>query len=189
MKILIAGEGVHELGSWAKEPEYRNPAEPGVIVAFLQRLRPKETVVDGRLWKSIVKYAAGDHAKPEARNVLGLALRAAEAKLDALVFLRDRDGDAERERDLRDGISRAMTMFPELRIAGGIPIECLEAWMLGLLGHAPAERLSRPAEYLESAFGKSTRLDFVEIVELYDINRIPRESASLRAWVETLQSL
>src|SRR5262245_57986969 len=114
VRVLLGGEGSTELGDWCKEPPYR-PAraafEVGVIEALLKRAAPANwSVEDGVLWKKIRKYQVcgpGQPRRAEARNVLGLALLANEQGFDVLAFVRDRDGDVERQQDVRTGIDQA----------------------------------------------------------------------------------
>jgi hypothetical protein len=136
VRLFFAGEGPDELGEWANGPAYLpsrdEPGGGGVLHAPVGRYARYETVAAVK-WKAIRKFRAGDHAKPEYRNVMGLALQADERECDALAFVRDRDGDPEREKDIEHGIERASREFP-VRIVGGTANEELEAWILAMLG-------------------------------------------------------
>ena len=37
-RVLLAGEGKHELGGWAGHPSYRNRAKQGVLEALLRQV-------------------------------------------------------------------------------------------------------------------------------------------------------
>jgi hypothetical protein len=156
MRVLLAGEGKTELGEWAKEPPYREqPGQKGVLVALIERVTDRAfTIVNGLPWAKIRKYRSGEHASPEQRNVLGLALQARSERCDAVVFSRDRDGSVERQRDLDEGVRRAREIFADLKLVGGITIENIEGWILVLL-KVPGESLSskRTKPELEARFG------------------------------------
>jgi hypothetical protein len=188
MKLLLAGEGRTELGDWAKETSYRpGPGEVrdlGVIEALLDRVCPRArwTVIDGLHWRSIKKYRAGNHRHAEARTVLGLALIAEERGCDALVFLRDRDADVDRQRDVDEGIAKARQLFRPLMI-GGVAVEAVEAWILALLGDVGAESRQRPAQRLEQEHGINTTAAMVEVVSRADLSARPSDARSLAAWL------
>ncbi len=185
MRVLLAGEGKTELGEWAKEAPFRErPGEKGVLVALIERVAdPAFTLVDGLPWTKIRKYRSGEHASPEARNVLGLALQARSARCDAVVFSRDRDGSLERQHDLDEGIRRARELFSDLRIVGGIAIENIEGWILVLLG-APGESLSsrKTKPELEARFGIVSLQAKVDVVASALLDNLP--PGSLSRWLD-----
>src|SRR6266511_1363206 len=137
MKIFLAGEGPDDLGRWFHEVPYRDQeADDGVIEALLRRVRTDGWNVEGALrWSRITKYRHGRelHAA-EVQNVLGVAVDALDAGCNVVAFVRDRDGDPERERDIEAGLARAAEIYPGLRVIGGVAIEEIEAWVLALLG-------------------------------------------------------
>lgn len=99
IKVFLGGEGSNELGTRWHRPM---GDQPGVVEALLRRVRADGWCVGGaRLWKTIRKYQAGvargapNHG--DARNVLGLVLHAYEAACELLVFVRDDDGDPDRD--------------------------------------------------------------------------------------------
>lgn len=110
----------------------------------MRTTRPTAEVIGGVPWSRIRKGRAGAHASAEARNVAGLVLLAKEHHADAAVFIRDRDRDAQRERDVEQGIADAKSLFPTMRIAGGCAVEAIEALGLILLGDASAESHAKP---------------------------------------------
>ena len=185
MRVLLAGEGKTELGEWAKEAPYRDePGETGVLLALLRRVGwANAEPVDGLLWSKIRKYRAGDHASPEERNVLGLALNARRARCSLVVFSRDRDGDPQRQLALEAGILRARELFPELLLVGGIAIEMIEAWILVLCGH-PGEDLPahRTTQELEERLGITSLQQKVDAVAEAQLDRVPH--GSLSTWLE-----
>ena len=183
-RVLLGGEGRSELGGWANKPPYR-AAEPdsGVLEALLRRVRPDGlSVVDGIRWKDIRKFKVGAHRTAEERNVLGLALLARELSADVVAFTRDRDGDRRRERDVAEGIERAETLFPNVHVVGGVAVEMIEAWILGLRGRKRAEKLGNPKP--ETArFGLTSVEAFVQLVRDAKLEEIPKDAASLRGWL------
>jgi hypothetical protein len=86
LKLLLAGEGMNELGGWDVAPPWRrHPPDPGVLEALLRRIEPEGwEIVDAVRWKDIRKFKVGGHREAETRNVLGLALMAREKGYDVL---------------------------------------------------------------------------------------------------------
>ncbi len=149
MKILIAGEGISELGRWAYVKPYQSKQVDcdGMIESFLRRIRRDGwSIADGIAWSKIPAYKArGSQSSkrmklgPEAHKVLALLLRADETQCDAVVFLRDLDKLVDRKEDIDDGIDKARELFSP-QIAGGVPVRELESWLLSLLGDKNAEQ-------------------------------------------------
>jgi hypothetical protein len=191
MRVFLAGEGRTELGEWAKQPPYREqPGEKGVLVALIERVADDAaTFVDGLLWSKIRKYKAGNHASPEERNVLGLALSARRARCDVVVFTRDRDGSAGRQRDLDAGIRRARELFADLKMVGGVAIENVEGWVLVLLGFHTGERVSskKTKRELETRFGITTVQQMVDAVASAPLDE--PAPGSLSAWLGLARSV
>ncbi len=158
-----------------------------MLHALVGRHAEYETV-GAQQWKTIRKFKAGDHAKPEARNVMGLALKADEARCDALVFARDRDGDRDREADVEDGIARATRSFG-VRIVGGTANEELEAWILAMLGTHRSESYSNPKEKLENDHRIATCVQMCDVVRDADFDRLPKDCASFQRWLVRLAAL
>ncbi len=197
MKIIIAGEGPNELGSWAQHPSYRESPFPGVLEMLLERVRGDGwQVVDGILWKQIRKYRTGGHGSAEIRNVLGLVLQAKERGCDVVAFLRDRDGtnanpNIERAEAVEDGIRRARDELdkpPEL--VGGVVVKKLESWLVALLGTGGSETMRRPEEVLEKKdISLKSTLEYVAVVRNADMNSLPEDAASLRLWLERARAV
>ena len=188
MRVLLAGEGATELGSWDKEPAYRprsgEATEPGVLEALLRRVdsnTPFE-IVDGFRWRSIPLYQAGEHRHAETRRVLRLAQRAEERGC-VLVFTRDRDRDRQREIDITAGVLEAQQKF-SAAIVGGVAIEEIESWILALLGETKTERLPDPKRRLQETHGIQGTREMVDIIARADLGRVPNDASSLRAWLD-----
>ncbi len=113
MKILLGGEGKTDIGDFAIEVPYREtPPRPGVVQILLERIAGKShDIVDGVRWDKLRKLRSGAHRQRETRNVMGLALMAKERQCDAIAFVRDRDGDEERQEHVEAGVSAARTML------------------------------------------------------------------------------
>jgi hypothetical protein len=186
VRLFFAGEGPDELGEWANEPAYRpsedKPTSGGVLHALVGRYARYETV-DAARWKTIRKFKAGDHAKPESRNVMGLALQADERQCDALVFVRDRDRDLERETDIEQGIESASRRFG-VRIVGGTANEELEAWLLAMLGTRTSESFPDAKTKLAEMHGMTTREHKCQVVAKAKLDELPEDCPSLQRWLE-----
>lgn len=186
MKVFLSGEGPTELGDWAKELPYRaSTPEVGVIEALLRKAWTHPyTVVDACLWKRIRKFRSQDHLRPETRNVLGLALQADEAGCDALAFVRDQDGDEERQADIEEGVRFAQAKGLDVDIVGGVAVQEIEAWILAILGERRSEHHSDAKQVLKQRHQITEREEMVEVIEARGIDGIPEDAASLRAWLE-----
>jgi len=190
-KVFIAGEGPNDLGSWAKEPQYRDPSYPGVVESLLLRVNPSGWTVSGsRRWKHIRKYVANSPTPKEKRNVLGVALEAVESGCDVLAFVRDRDGpkNKKRQQDVEEGIRTDQEMHGQsLGIIGGMAIERIESWLCALLGKIKSEKMgtSKVDEFL---VGKGVELkdtsSMVDVVEKAEMDKIPSDAVSLRGWLD-----
>jgi len=186
IRILFAGEGSDELGAWGNHAAYRpswgEPGERGVLHALVRRFAEHETVGAER-WKSVRKFRAGDHAKPEERTIMGLALLADEHECDALVFVRDRDRDEDRERDIERGIARASETFG-VKIVGGTANEELEAWILAMLGTPQSETFGDAKSKLRELHHVESREQMCEVVDQADFEALRADGVSLRRWLE-----
>lgn len=184
LKVAFAGEGPDELGAWAQAPAYQpregDDAEGGVLHALVARYTEHVTV-DARPWKSVRKFQAGNHAAPETRTVMGLALRAKELGCDVLVFARDRDRDPRREDDVERGIREAARF--DIAIVGGTANEELEAWLLAMLGVKASEALADPKAVLERR-GVASREAKSAVVRDARLDDLPEDATSLHRWLD-----
>lgn len=196
-KVMLAGEGSNELGTRANvypASEHR----PGVIEAFCQRMAGDTfAVTHAANWKSIRKYRSGNHLGAEARTILGLALQAKEAHVDALIFCRDHDWQDERVHDIHEGIAALEATFPDFhsRVAGGVATPMLEAWVLASAGVSGTEEMRR-SKLAASLKEKGVELDekrtsaLLELIpERIETHELPADAHSLRGWLEKLQSV
>jgi hypothetical protein len=191
VKVLLAGEGRDELGDWIHPPQYRaRPPQPGLIEALLRRVAgDRFTVVDARVWHAIKKFKAGAHAQPETRNVLGLMLEAEELGCDALVFVRDKDRDDERERDIHEGLGRLGEGEHGAQVVGGCAVQEIEAWLLALLGEHGSEGHAQAKEALAKVYGIASLPQKVAVVESKDAGAVPADARSLCAWLEAAREV
>jgi hypothetical protein len=186
IRIFLAGEGPNELGSWAKETNYRDPKFPGVVETLLRRICSEGwQITEAIAWKSIRKLRVNEHGNAEVRNIRGLVLFAKEHKCQAVAFARDRDRSSQREQDVEDGIKQAKDDHPTgPAIIGGVAIERLESWLVAFCGKTKSETIRKREEVLaELRIKEKDTGAMVELVLKADFNRIPEDAQSLRLWI------
>lgn len=181
MRIVLAGEGKHERGGWTDRPPFRQivPA-PGMLVALLERAGCDHEVLDGRVWKDIPLFAAGGHASREQRRMRRLRLDALEAGARVVVWVRDRDGDRARERELNEAAAEPH----EVSLAGGVAVESIDAWILALQGASRPDFSSRP----KIRAGYPGVAERVELVRRGDLKAAAARSPSLRRWLAAIHA-
>ena len=187
VRVFLGGEGSNELGGWYAEPEYRTEV-PGVIVELLRKVRGDGWEVVGAVrWMNIRKYRAGKHADPERRNVEGLALMAREHGAEVIAFSRDSDGDRGRAAAVEAGIASVAEKFPDgPRVAGGVAVQTVEAWILALAGRTGTESLGRGRliAAIEGLLGAAKQTPgYVDVVRGAELAKIPADAESLRVWL------
>lgn len=186
LRLLLAGEGVNDLGGWAGDPAYRDPRRLGALTALLAKVSPSGwEVVDAIEWKQIVKLAPGGFATAEMRNVLGAIKRARDLRCDGLAFIRDTDGRVRRRQEIEAALVEARKRFPEsIRVIGSPVVPCLEGWALALLGHRGTENLSTPrATATLNAAGVVGTEAIVEVIGRGALDQLPDDAVSLKSWV------
>lgn len=187
IRVFLAGEGATELGGWADSIAYREKVPRlGVLEALIQREAPGASyqIVDAVIWKRIRKYRAGEFRSAERRTVLGLALMAKEASADAVVFSRDRDGEAERVGWIEAAIDDARELYASVTLAGGVAIEETEAWILSLGGDTRAETHADPKNVLNSHGIRGTNAMVDAIANATNL----RTCSSLAAWLDRVSA-
>jgi hypothetical protein len=188
--LLIAGEGTNEIGE-AQVPftEGERSSGGGVIEALVAKVRPAGWQVRrARRWKDVLKLIPNAPGKGDERTVRGLALQAGELGCNALLFLRDRDRDALRERAIRNAV-RSLDAGA-LHVAAGIPIEKLEHWLLALCGEAGAHKDPDPVSALRERHGVPAKATsaMVQLVRNARLPAVPEDASSLRRWLEQVAS-
>lgn len=198
MRVFLGGEGKDELGRFCHDPAYaverrgrrEVEKEPGILETLINRLKktPIE-FVGGLVWHRIPKgrITRGIH-RAETRNVVGLVLDAEDARCDAAIFVRDRDGDENREADVEEGIRVAKERFPAVLIVGGMAIEEIEAWLLAMLGEHKSERHAHPKEVLRDRQGIETTAQKSRVVEEASLENLPGDADSLHRWIDRFES-
>jgi len=116
---------------------------------------------------------------------MAATLDAWEADCVAVVFSRDTDGDPDRAKDIEKGVERAQDAYP-VRVVGGVAHHEIEAWMLALRGQLKSEDHTDAKRVLEEAgAGRADTAVMVAIVENADLEAIPADAHTLRAWLES----
>ena len=190
MKVFLAGEGRHELGDWVHPEQYREkPAVVGLVEALLLRLECRGWKVIGAIkWQKIVKLRPGQFRTQEMRNVRGAALHAQEAGADLLVFVRDRDGQGEREDEIKGAIDELSVDDGAVRIAGGVAAQQIEAWILALRGQLRTESINDSKSALKAS-GVSNLSEMVSIVRAAVLAERPGDAVSLSRWLTAAKSV
>lgn len=185
MKVFLSGEGDDDIGGWAKEAPYQgDPPEMGVIEALLRQVAAAEITIGGAcVWKKIRKYRSGAHAQRETRSVLGLMIEAEELGCDAVVFVRDRDGDAKRQADIEAGVHQARAGEFVPVVVGGVAVEEIEAWILAILGERRSEQHTDAKAVLKERHGIDSRDKMVAVIQKRRLEDVPEDATSLHAWL------
>jgi hypothetical protein len=189
IRVLVAGEGANEIGPLpaAGFVEGERPSGGGVIEALMTKVRNTGWRIQAVMqWKDVPKLRVNVAGDAEARTVAVLALRAREMGCNALVFLRDRDGNTARERAIRDAIGAARS--GSLRIAGGVPIEMLECWLLALAGDEKAHSEGDPVATLAARHAVPPKrvTAMVQHVRTSRLLAAPPDAVSLWRWLRAL---
>lgn len=117
----------------------------------------------------------------------GLRLHAEEEGAEALVFVRDRDGERAREEEVEAALAA-----PGLPTAGACVVERLEHWLLAVDGRKKAHKLSakQVGELLQAAgIAEKHTEDYVTWLRARSLDRIPQDAKSLLTWIGRVQAL
>ncbi len=186
-RVFLVGEGPNELGGWAKEPSYVDPGELGVLQALLERIAPGQfEVVAARRWSAGGRsFQRGGATTAEARRVAAWFLDAQEKDCDLLVYVRDEDGDSTRAASHAQGRAKGVTDHPTVDVVGGLAVQAIEGWLLALRGEPKSERVkARAGKKRVNDAGLICTADMVECVRGADLDRLPPDAHSLRAWLD-----
>ena len=192
IRILIAGEGPNEIGdkSDVEVHEGERSAGGGVIDAFLTKVRVSGWEVRCRMhWKDIPKLRVNVPGHEDAKAVRVLEMRAAELGCNALIFLRDRDGELARQRSIERAIAE-LSPRRHFVVAGGIPVEQLECWLLAICGVKATEIETDCVQQLSDVHGVASKNtnSMVQLVRNADILEIPTDAVSLWRWLRRVAS-
>lgn len=188
IRVILAGEGRNELGSfWVEESFRPETPEPGVLESLLRQVRDDGwKVVDAIRWTRLPKLQVGIGKKGEEQNVRRAFHHARKRGCEILVFSRDRDGPkfAHREEDIERALASLSTEESGPAVVGAVAVERLEAWILAISGQRRSEDLRKPEEHLPHAGvpSKDTAA-MVALVERCGLSRIPDDASSLRRWL------
>ncbi len=195
VRVYLGGEGPNELGSFARHPSYQNVnPQPGVVETLLRSVEPEGwEVVGAVMWIRISKYRAKGPMDVEKRNVLGLALEADRAGAHALAFVRDTDGDPQREQVIHDTIPVARERHPDLKIIGGTPKPLLEAWLLALKGETKTEGLTTTRAVKLLVAKQVPKKDTAAMVDYVrraaPFKQVARDADGLRSWLKEAEDV
>ncbi len=185
-RVYLVGEGPNELGGRANPPPYARPDELGVLEALLSRVAPDAFEVRGaRCWSKATTFKAGGHASAEARRVMQLHNDAVEADCDVLALARDQDGDDGRFDSLVRALADAAQAFPSVEAIAGLAVQAVEGWLLAVSDVRGSERVKpRAGKKKIAVAGVACTADMVELVNGADLDALPDDATSLRAWLE-----
>jgi hypothetical protein len=193
LEIYLGGEGPNELGSRAGDPVYQTDDNPGVIQALLLKVQTEGwCVVGATTWSKIRKFRANGPSLNEERNVLGLIEAAWRAEADAVAFIRDSDGDADRSRVVAEAIEKGGRIFSTIDIIGGTAIPVLEGWILAICGVHDTERMSKAkAQSRLTAQGIAVKntLAMVDAVKAMNPDTLPQDAVSLKRWLASARRI
>jgi hypothetical protein len=188
IRVILAGEGKNELGSFAVEEAFRTEPEPGVLEALLRQIRREGFQVTNAIsWKDLPKLQVGIGRKGETYNVLRAYHRARKLGCDVLVFSRDRDREkfAHRVDDIEHALTQIEASEGGPAVVGGVAIEKLESWLVAVAGHHRSEEMRRPEEKLiEMGIGDKDTRAMVALVEERGLAGVPPDARSLRRWLD-----
>jgi len=183
VKVFLGGEGRNELGSWSGPASYQSSEVCGVLEALLRKVKPNGwQIVGGMAWKDIRKLRPNSPGRAEHQNVSALVLKAREAGVDLLAFVRDRDGSKDRENAVLEGLQEAREDTDGPAVIGGMAVEKLEAWMLALQGKYASQDFKHPEKKPGGIDDKDTAA-MVAVIEKADLDRLPDDAVSLRDWI------
>jgi len=191
MRVFLCGEGPTELGGRSGLPQFwaDNP-DPGVLEAILLRIREDGWVVhDAIAWKHLRKYRsrnAGDPRHLDHHNALAAALKAKDAGCHAIVFVRDADNDEGRPKAIGAAIDAIKADHPSLRVAGGVAVRVIEAWILALTGVRSTEKMAGKTAKDRVSMSPG---EMIAVIESSDLHALPPDAESLAAFLEACRTV
>ncbi|HEY4244909.1 MAG TPA: hypothetical protein VGM88_34075 [Kofleriaceae bacterium] len=190
MSVWLAGEGNNELGI----DDALGRRTGGALEALLRRVRADGWTREGSsVWARIQKYRVRGATERHADffNVAGLALYASDKRCNVLAFVRDEDGDENREEAVRAALAWVRENLA-IEVIGGVAKPALEGWILAMRGHRKTDELSRSKckEHLEAAgvVLKDTR-GYVAVIEAAELETLPEGCESLGRWLARAREL
>lgn len=186
IRVLVAGEVSNELGPLQPPADFgegRRDSGGGVVEELMAKVRSTGwKIVEAMVWRDVPKLRVGARGHEDKKTVAALALRAREKGCNALIFLRDRDGEAARERAIDTAVAEIQ---PGLHVAGGVPMEKLEHWLLALKGEESAHCDANPEDSLEVRYRVPRKrvTAMVQLVRNSSIRKAAPDAQSLRTWL------
>ncbi len=87
------------------------------------------------------------------------------------------------------GLAEAAATNSRLRLAGGLAIEEIEAWVLACCGFPRSEAVSHPKERFGELFPDAAQREGkVAIIERAGLHALPADAASFRLWLSRIRS-
>lgn len=188
VRVWLSGEGPNELGGWCMAAPYTRPAERGALVAMAEKRVGELEIVGATVWKDLRRYRAG---RSDEDNVRKLALIAEEAGCDAVLFLRDTDGDDEVSAAVTRGVLLARgDVERELHVVGAAMHPCLEGWVLAWMGSRQTHKMGKnKAQRMLEEQGVTLK-NTAAYVAIIDAADAPAEDVeALRRWLEEVAAL
>jgi len=188
IRVILAGEGRNELGSFSVEAVFRDQPEPGVVETLLRQVRRSGwQVVDAILWKKLPKLQVGLRGRGEELNVLRAYHHAKKRGCEILAFTRDRDGVkyAHRDEDIEHALATLKDSNDGPVVVGGVAIEKLESWLTAIAGCHRSEEMRRPEEKLaDLGVGEKDTRAMVALIHQRGLAGIPDDARSLHRWLD-----
>jgi hypothetical protein len=185
IRVFLAGEGRHELAGRKGDDVYQSDRDPGVVQALLRKVRADGWEVVGSIdWKDIKKLQVNSPGTGDAKNVHRACWKAKKAKADVLVFVRDRDRKAVREREIERAIAETEAS-DSVHIVGSVAIESIEGWLIALTGKSGSESIRHPEKNLADLGLRAKHgPDYVAHVEKHGISGVAQDATSLKRWLK-----
>ncbi len=146
MKVLLVGEGKHDVGKAGADTAA--PAAQrtiGGVIGTLVRKQYPAIAADSTalLWREIPRFGRGFPGQATGyAGKVAAAIVLAQRKLgaDGVICVLDRDGEDQRETELRHGRHTGLALVgADYPVACGLAVESIEAWTLGAKSALVAE--------------------------------------------------
>ncbi len=195
MQVVLVGEGKHELGNVGS-------GRGGFLHEVLDRCHPGAwSAAHSLLWKDVARkldVGSAGHGKglPETKALrrLGHHLNAVrergELHVDAVVLLRDADGEGRRKDVEAGSVDLRSMLGTQVQVAAGVPEPCLEGWVLALAGKAISEtRSSAHAKQVAEQHGVGDLDAMTSLVRSADLDAASKGSKSFGRWLVAVRAL
>jgi hypothetical protein len=150
--LLFLGEGRHDIGDASPNPYDPRPAQ-GTIPTLARRICASiDSESVALAWTEIRRFNR-DARKAGYSAKIAAAVLVAARKFACVgtVVVADRDGKADRQAEMEEGVERARRLFPHHPTVAGLAVESVEAWTLGV-PHRIAEELQMDIEAIRKHY-------------------------------------